>query len=268
MALGTMRFLAALFWVTASAAIAAEEGPRLLNAPTEPWFGREASLQRGARNFVNYCLNCHSAQYMRYSRMTDIGLTDALIKDNLMFATDKVDSTMTVAMPSSDAKAWFGATPPDLTVEARVRGKDWLYSYLLAFYRDEKSATGWNNLVFPNVGMPHALWSVQGTQKLVENEFEDKEKAEAAAIAAKGLAVMEPAPGGKWVVKTVAPDVPGSLAGPQYEAFVADLVNYLDYMAEPVKHERINTGIIVLIFLGVLFVFVYSLKRDYWKEVH
>ena len=260
--------LAALLLATSGAALAAEGGPRLLNAPTEPWFGREASLQRGARNFVNYCLNCHSAQYMRYARLNDLGLTDALIQDNLMFATDKIGSTMTVAMSSANAKAWFGAAPPDLTVEARVRGKDWLYSYLLAFYRDEKSSTGWNNLVFPNVAMPHVLWNLSGEQKLVEKEFEDSEKAEAAAIAAKGLAAVEPAPGGKFVVRTVAPDVPGSLSGPQYEAFVADLVNYLDYMAEPAKHERINIGIIVLIFLGVLFVLVYSLKRDYWKEVH
>ena len=206
------RFLAALLLATSGAALAAEGGPRLLNAPTEPWFGREASLQRGARNFVNYCLNCHSAQYMRYSRLTDLALTDALIKDNLMFATDKIGSTMTVAMSSADAKAWFGAAPPDLTVEARVRGKDWLYSYLLAFYRDEKSGTGWNNLVFPNVAMPHVLWNLSGAQKLVETEFEDSEKAEAAAIAAKGLAAMEPAPGGKFLVKTVAPDVAGSLA--------------------------------------------------------
>jgi len=262
------RLLAALLLAASGAAVAAESGPRLLGAPSEHWFGREASLQRGARNFVNYCLNCHSAQYMRYSRLTDLGLTEALIKDNLMFATDKVGSTMTVAMTPADAKAWLGAVPPDLSVEARVRGKDWLYSYLLAFYRDEKTASGWNNLVFPNVGMPHVLWNLSGSQKLVEIEYENSDKAEAAAIAAKGLALVEPAAGGKFVVKTVAPDAPGSLSGPEYEAFVADLVNYLDYMAEPVKHERINIGMVVLMFLGVLFVFVYSLKRDYWKEVH
>jgi ubiquinol-cytochrome c reductase cytochrome c1 subunit len=266
---GTARLLAALLFAASGAALASEGGPELLTAPSESWFEREASLQRGARNFVNYCLNCHSAQYMRYSRLTDLGLTDALIKDNLMFATDKIGSTMTVAMTSADAKAWFGAVPPDLTVEARVRGKDWLYTYLLAFYRDEKTATGWNNLVFPNVGMPHVLWNLSGSQNLVETEFDDRDKAEAAAIAAKSLAAVEPAAGGKFVVKTLArPDVPGSLSGPEYEAFVADLVNYLDYMSEPIKHERINIGIVVLIFLCVLFALVYSLKRDYWKEVH
>jgi ubiquinol-cytochrome c reductase cytochrome c1 subunit len=262
------RVLAIALLAASAAASASEIGPKLLPAPSESWFAREASLQRGARNFVNYCLNCHGAQYMRYSRLTDLGLTESQVKDNLMFTTDKIGSTMTVAMTPAEAKALLGAVPPDLTVEARVRGKDWLYSYLLAFYRDEKTATGWNNLVFPNVGMPHVLWNLSGSQKLVETEFEDRDKAEAAAIAVKGLALVEPAAGGKFVVKTVAADVPGSLSGPQYESFVADLVNYLDYMAEPVKHDRINIGIVVLIFIGVLFVFVYSLKRDYWKEVH
>jgi ubiquinol-cytochrome c reductase cytochrome c1 subunit len=262
------RLLAVLLLAMGGTAIASEGGPRLLPAPSESWFAREASLQRGARDFVNYCLSCHSAQYMRYARLTDLGLTDALIKDNLMLASDKIGDPMTVAMKSADAKAWFGVAPPDLSVIARVRGKDWLYSYFLAFYRDDAASSGWNNLVFPNVGMPHVLWNLSGTQKLVETEFEDREKAEGAAIAAKGLAAVEPAAGGKFVVKTLAIDTPGSLSGPQYEAFVADLVNYLDYMGEPSKHERINMGIIVMIFLGVLFVLVYSLKRDYWKEIH
>ncbi len=132
---------------------------------------------------------------MRYNRLTDLGLTEKQIQDNLMFASDKIGSTMTVAMSRADAAAWFNAAPPDLTVEARVRGKDWLYSYLLAFYRDDKSPTGWNNLVFPNVAMPHVLWSLAGAQKLVETPYDDVEKAEAAAIATKGLSVVEPAPG-------------------------------------------------------------------------
>jgi len=261
-------FAALALALCAFGATASEGGPRLLTAPSAGWSERDASLQRGARNFVNYCLSCHSAQFMRYSRLTDLGVTEAMIKDNLMFATDKIGSTMNVAMTPAEGKAWFGAPPPDLSVEARVRGKDWLFSYLLAFYRDEKSATGWNNLVFPNVGMPHVLWNLSGTQKLVETEYEDSDKAEAAAIAAKGLAAMEPAVGGKFVVKTLAEDTPGSLSGPEYRAFVSDLVNYLDYMAEPVKNERINIGIVVLIFFGVLFALVYSLKRDYWKEIH
>jgi ubiquinol-cytochrome c reductase cytochrome c1 subunit len=262
-----MRCVAGLILLAvAGAALAAEEGAHLIQAPSNRL--DVESLQRGARNFVNYCLNCHSAQYMRYNRLSDLGLTEKQIQDNLMFASEKIGSTMTVAMRPADAALWFNAAPPDLTVEARVRGRDWLYSYLLAFYRDEKSATGWNNLVFPSVAMPHVLWNLSGTQKLVETPYEDSERAEAAAIAAKGLSLLEPTPDGKYVVKTLALDTPGTLSSVEYEAFVADLVNYLDYMAEPIKNERINIGIVVLLFLGVLFALVYALKRDYWAELH
>lgn len=264
----TRSIFAAILLLAAAGVALAESGARLLPAPGLSSFERDASLQRGARDFANYCLNCHGAQFMRYNRLTDLGLSEGQIKENLMLATDKIGSTMTVAMSRTDAAAWFGAAPPDLSVEARVRGRDWLYSYLLAFYRDDKSATGWNNLVFPNVGMPHVLWNLSGSQKLVETEFEDQEKAEAAAIAAKSLALVEPAAGGKFVVKTLAAGTPGTLSAVEYKALVGDLVNYLDYIAEPVKNERINIGIVVLIFLGVLFALVYSLKRDYWKEVH
>jgi len=228
----------------------------------------DESLQRGARNFVNYCLNCHSAKYMRYNRLTDLGLDLSMIQDNLMFATEKIGNTMSVAMAPADGKAWFGATPPDLTVEARVRGRDWIYNYLLGFYRDAATPSGWNNVVFPNVGMPHVLWELSGSNKLVEVEFEDFEKATAAAIAAKGLSQVEALPGGKYAVLTVANDTPGLMNRVQYETFVADLVNYLDYMAEPSRNKRINLGLLVLLYLGVLFVFAYMLKRTVWKDVH
>ena len=228
------------------------------------------SLQRGARNFVNYCLNCHSAKYMRYERLKDIGLSEQQIKDNLMFGTDKLGSTMTVAMTPAEGKAWFGAIPPDLSVEARVRGADWLYNYLLGFYRDDATPTGWNNLVFPNVGMPHVLWTLTGPNALVSTEFDDHEKAGAAAIARKGLVRVDPAVGGKYVVRSVQPDpaAAGSMAPAEYQAFVADLVNYMDYMAEPTRNERVRLGIVVMLYLGVLFVLVYALKRMYWKGVH
>ena len=121
------------------------------------------SQQRGARTFVNYCLNCHSARYMRYNRLVDLGLTETQIRENLMFPTDKVGGTMMVAMQPADGKAWFGVPPPDLTVEARVRGDEWLYNYLLGFYKDEKTPSGWNNLIFPNVAMPHVLGELSGT---------------------------------------------------------------------------------------------------------
>ena len=266
--MNTARILAGIVLFAAAGVALAEGGAPLLPAPGVRSFERDASLQRGARDFANYCLNCHSAQYMRYNRLTDLGLSEEQIEHNLMFATDKIGSTMTVAMSRSDASAWLGSPPPDLSVEARVRGRDWLYSYLLAFYRDDKSASGWNNLVFPNVAMPHVLWNLSGQKKLVETEYEDRDKAEAAAIAAKGLVLLEPAVGGKYVVKTLTDGTPGAMTNVEYEMFVSDLVNYLDYIGEPAKSERINIGIVVLIFLGVLFALVYSLKRDYWKEVH
>jgi len=228
----------------------------------------DASLQRGARTFVNYCLNCHSAKYMRYNRLQDIGLTEEQIRDNLILGDAKIGDTMSIAMRPVDAKGWFGAPPPDLSVESRVRGKDWLYNYLIGFYRDEASATGWNNLVFPNVGMPHVLWSLSGTSKLASTEYENHEAALAAAIGTKGLALVEPLLGGKYVVRTVAPDVPGTMSPVEYRAMAADLVNFLDYMGEPARNKRITLGIVVMLFLGLLFFFAYWLKREYWKDVH
>jgi ubiquinol-cytochrome c reductase cytochrome c1 subunit len=262
-------FSASLLFVVAGAGRAPGGAPvRLDPAPIHRLDAE--SLQRGARNFVNYCLPCHSAKYMRYERLTDIGLTENQIRDNLMFGTDKLGSTMTVAMNSAEAKNWFGAVPPDLSVVARIRGSDWLYNYFLAFYRDDKTTTGWNNIVFPNVAMPHVLWQLSGPGKLSETPFESHEKALAAAIGIKGLAKLEPAEGGKWLLQTVAadPDAPGSLTPVQYRAFVADLVNFLEYMGEPTKNKRISLGIVVLLYLGVLFVLVYALKRLYWKDVH
>lgn len=263
--LGCFLLLAALAGVSC-AAIAAESNMHLLRAPVNRLDAE--SLQRGARNFVNYCLTCHSAKYMRYNRLTDLGLNEAEITGNLMFASDKIGETMTVATTEANGKAWFGNPPPDLSVEARVRGSDWLYSYLLGFYRDEKSATGWNNLVFPNVGMPNVLWQLSGVNKLATSDYEDHEKAMAAAIAVKGLSTIEPLPKQHYAVLQIAPGEPGTMTRAQYEAFVADLVNYMDYMAEPVRNRRIHLGILVLLFLGVLFAFAYTLKREYWKDLH
>jgi len=259
---------AALLFVAGSAFASGGADLRLDPAPVHRL--DTESLQRGARNFVNYCMGCHSAKYMRYERLKDIGLKDDEIRNNLMFGTDKIGSTMTIAMAPADAKRWFAVTPPDLSVEARVRGADWLYNYFNAFYKDPGSSSGWNNLVFPNVGMPHVLWALSGNNKLVTQEFEQHEEALAAAIAIKGLVKVEPAPGGKWLVHTVAadPDSPGALTPVQYQAFVADLVNFMDFVAEPSKNKRISLGIVVLLYLGVLFALIYALKRSYWKDVH
>lgn len=205
--------------------------------------GDKAALQNGAKIFVNYCLNCHSASYMRYNRLRDIGLSEDQIRDNLMFTADKVGELMRISMQRAEAKAWFGAAPPDLTIIARARasefgsGSDWLYTYLRGFYRDDKRPTGWNNVVFENVGMPHALWELQGQQVMGEDHK---------------LSIGKP----------------GKLKPAEYDALVADLVGYLQYMAEPVAQTRKQLGVIVLIALAVLFVFAYALKREFWKDVH
>ena len=218
----------------------ANEGVKLDHAPIDP--NNQASLQRGAKVFVNYCLNCHSAAYMRYNRLQDIGLTDAQIKSNLMFAGEKVGDTMTVAIQKSDAKAWFGATPPDLSVEARARGADWLYSYLRGFYRDDTRPTGWNNVIYDKVAMPHVLWSLQGEQVL---KIDEKTESHQLVLAKQGS--MTPA---------------------EYDETIADLVNYLVFMAEPFKERDRHLGLLVLAFLGLLFVLTYYLKKEFWKDIH
>jgi len=218
------------------------------------------SLQRGARTFVNYCLNCHSAKYMRYNRLTDLGIDVAMVQDNLMFASDKIGDTMTVAMTPRDARAWFGTPPPDLTVIARSRasgagsGADWLYSYLRGFYRDPARPSGWNNTVFPNAAMPHVLWQLQGEQAL---------RTETLSIPRGTEGEVE-----KHEVQKLVLEKPGTLSPAEYDRTVGDLVNFLVYMGEPSRQTRIELGIYVLMFLGVLFVLAYLLKKEYWKDVH
>ncbi len=224
------------------AAAANEE--KLDRAPIDPQDA--VSIQRGAQVFVNYCLNCHSAEAMRYNRLEELGLTEQQIKDNLMFATDKVGDTMTVAIRRGDAKTWFGVAPPDLSVIARARGADWLYTYLRTFYRDAGRETGWNNLTFPNVGMPHVLYELQGEQVLKAHAGQEGETRAPALVL----------------------DTPGKLSPRDYDKLAADLVNYLVFMSEPARETRIRIGYAVLIFLGVLFVPVYLLKKEYWKDVH
>ena len=210
----------------------------------------KASLQRGAKMFVNYCLNCHSASYMRYSRLQDLGLTEDQIKDNLLFATEKPGETMTVAMKYTDAKVWFGAAPPDLSVIARSRTPDWLYTYLRSFYRDDTRPTGWNNIAFDKVGMPHVMATLQGEQIAHYKMVKDHEGKEHEVFDRFEL------------VK------PGSVSQAQYDSMVGDLVNYLAWMAEPVKVKRMQTGLLVLAFLAIFFVIAYYLKKEFWKDVH
>lgn len=204
----------------------------------------QQSLQRGAKTFVNYCLSCHSAQAMRYNRLQDIGLTEQQIKDNLIFTDAKVGDAMTNSMNKKDAKAWFGATPPDLSVISRSRGADWLYTYLRGFYRDEARPTGWNNVAFDKVGMPHVLNELQGEQVLhVEKHGEHETQ--------------------KLVLAK-----PGKLTPAEFDGMTADLVNYLEFMGEPMKTTRMKLGIVVLLFLSVFFVVAYFLKKEFWKDIH
>ncbi len=206
----------------------------------------KAALQHGAKLFVNYCLNCHGASYVRYKNLMDLGLTEQQVKDNLMFTADKIGGLMTIAGRADEQKKWFGATPPDLSIVARARGEagapgagaDWLYTYLRSFYRDEKRPTGWNNVVFENVGMPHILYGLQG-QQVMNHETHKLELA-----------------------------VPGEMAPAEFDKAVSDLVGFMVWMAEPQQEFRRTLGFFVLAFLAVLFVVAYALKKEYWKDIH
>jgi len=212
------------------------------------------SLQNGAKLFVNYCLNCHSAAFMRFNRLKDIGLTDQQIKDNLLFTTEKVGETMKAAIDPKQAKDWFGANPPDLTVIARSRagaggsGADYLYTYLRTYYPDETKATGWNNLVFPSVGMPHVLWELQGKRVPVYD-----------TVTEHGHDVQ--------VFKGWKQITPGTMTPAQYDQAIGDLVNYMQWMGEPAQNTRVRVGVWVLLFLSVLTLFAWRLNAAFWKDV-
>lgn len=236
-----MRLVAAIFGaLAASVAVAGGSSVQLDRAPLD--LNDKLSLQRGAQVFVNHCLNCHSATLMRYSRLTDLGLTEAQIRENLLFTSDKVGDPMRSALNAKDGKAWFGVLPPDLSLTARSRGPDWLYTYLRSFYRDPASKTGWNNTAFPNVSMPHVLWEYQGDAVL--------------------KAASKPGAVGQLVI-----DRPGRLSPAEYDRYVADLVNYLAFMGEPARTKRVQIGILVIFFLAVFFVIALFLKKEFWKDV-
>ncbi|MDS4016168.1 MAG: cytochrome c1 [Candidatus Accumulibacter sp.] len=204
--------------------------------------GDKAALQSGAKTFINYCMNCHGLSYARYNRLTELGLSEQQVKDNLLFTAEKIGEPMRVAARPVEQKQWFGAAPPDLSLIARSRaseagsGADWLYTYLRSFYRDDKRPTGWNNTVFENVGMPHVLWETQGQQILNKDH-----KLELA--------------------------VPGKLSAAEYDKQVAELVGFLVWVAEPGAAFRKQLGIGVLGFLVVLFAVAYPMKKAYWKDV-
>ena len=213
-----------------------------------------AALQNGAKLFVNYCLNCHSAAFMRYNRLQDIGLSEQQIKDNLLFGSAKVGDTMKAAIDPKQAAEWFGANPPDLTLVARSRsghagsGADYLYTYLRTYYKDPTKATGWNNLAFPNVGMPHVLWELQGDR---EPQYETKK------VHGHDTKVFT---GWKQIT-------PGTMTPLQYDQAMGDLVGYLQWMAEPAQNTRVRVGVWVLLFLGMFTVIAWRLNASFWKDI-
>lgn len=213
-----------------------------------------AALQNGAKLFVNYCLNCHSAAFMRYNRLRDIGLNDKQIAENLTFTTDKIGDTMKAHISPADAKAWFGKVPPDLTLVARSRssragpGSDYIYTLLRTYYRDETKPTGWNNKAFPNIGMPNPLWQLQGEQAPVYEK-----------VMSHGQEVE--------VLKGWTQTKPGTMTPAEYDQAVGDLVAYLQWMAEPAQNSRVRIGVWVLIFLAAFTVVAWRLNAVFWKDI-
>ncbi len=235
------QFLLALLLAPAAAAFASGAAVHLDAAPDVQ--GDQAALQSGAKTFVNHCLNCHGASFVRYQRLTELGFSEQDIKEKLMFTAEKIGDPMRIAARPAEQKQWLGSAPPDLSLVARARaseagsGADWLYTYLRSFYRDEKRPTGWNNTVYENVGMPHALWELQG-QQMLNHETHKLELA-----------------------------VPGQLSPAEYDKEIANLVGFLVWIAEPGAGFRKQLGFGVLAFLLIFFGFAYALKKEYWKDV-
>ena len=216
-----------------------------------------ASLQNGAKLFVNHCLNCHSASSMRYNRLRDLGLTEDQIKSNLLFTTDKVGGLMTTALRPTDATEWFGVVPPDLSVIARAKaspagtGPDYLYTYLRTFYKDDTRPTGWNNLVLANAAMPHVMWQQQGVRTIKMVEVVDPHDA------TKKIHKFD---GFEQVTK-------GTMTPLEFDAATADLVAFMEWMAEPAANTRKKLGAWVLFLMSILTLFTWLLSKSYWKEV-
>ena len=211
----------------------------------------QQSLQRGAKIFVNYCLSCHSAEYMRYNRMgEDLSISDDVLKENLMFGAEKVGDVMDISMRKEDSISYFGVAPPDLSVIARSRGADWLYTYFQTFYKDDARPFGVNNLAYKDTAMPHVLWELQGVQRLVDKE---------------NVAAVYYDPSYKDFLELVSP---GKQTEKEYDRTVHDLVNYLVYVGEPIKLKRTKIGIWVMFYLLIFLLIAYMLKKDYWKDIH
>ena len=229
-----MRFFIIIFLFISPLSFSAEN-IELSKAPVD--LTDNLSLQRGAKIFTNYCLNCHSAKYMRYSNLQDIGLSAETIKNDLLFTGNKIGDTMSVNMSMKDSKKWFGASPPDLSVVARSRGADWIYSYMRGFYRDPTRPMGWNNTVYVNSAMPHILWELEG-EKILNPKTKKLEKFSSGKLNAK-----------------------------EYDATIADLTNYLVYMSEPDQLKRKKIGYYVIGFLLLLLFLTINFKKEYWRDI-
>jgi ubiquinol-cytochrome c reductase cytochrome c1 subunit len=239
----------ALLLLSPLAALASEEGPPLQDANID--LRDKASLQRGAKYFTNYCMGCHSLQYMRWNRMAeDIGIPDDELRTNLIFGDAKPGDLMTNALRPDDGVKWFGTAVPDLTLVTRWRTPDWVYTYLKSFYQDPTRPYGVNNLIFPKVGMPHALVNLQGLQEPVYAESHGVEA------------------GAEPHIIGVKLTQPGSLSEEEYDNMVRDLTNFLTYVGEPIKLQRRTLGLYVLLFLGLMFIPAYFMKKEFWKDVH
>ena len=235
--------LAGLF---AAAPVLAEETAGLMHAGTD--LGDQASLQRGAQLFINNCSGCHSLQYMRYSRMAaDLGLSEDEVMQNLNFTGGKIGDQMHVALTQDEGKQFFGKMPPDLSLIARVRGTDWIYTYLKSFYLDESRPLGWNNKLFPNVSMPNPLWEMQGLQQPVYGKAEG---------------------GGDRPVEKLVLASPGSQTPAQFDRSVRDITAFLEYAGEPAAIKRQAIGVWVVLFLAAFTFLAYLLKLEYWRDVH
>ena len=242
----TVRLFALVGALLLSASALANEGGDLQQAGND--LTDKASLQRGAKLYVSYCSGCHSLKYLRYSRIaSDLGLTEEEVMQNLNFTGGKIGDQIQVSLQEDNAKKWFGKMPPDLSLISRVRGSDWVYTYLKSFYLDESRPLGWNNKLFPNASMPNPLWEMQGLQHA---EFG---KADAA---------------GERPVEALKVTQPGNVPPQAYDQAVRDVTNFLEYAGEPAALKRQNIGVWVVLFLAALALLAYLLKQEYWRDVH
>ncbi len=246
-----IRFVALMLLLAPVIGMAAS-APKMALDPVEISLKDKVSLQRGAQLFVNYCLSCHSVQYMRYNRMAaDLDIPEDVVRKNMLLSNQKIGDLMTTTMSQKDAVDWFGGVaPPDLSLTGRLRGADWLYNYLRTFYLDETTASGWNNVVFENVAMPHALYELQGLQRAVFKTVTDEQ-----GIESKVFDTFE-------MVR------PGTMTPQEYDEAMRDLTNFMVYVAEPAKMVRVKYGVWVMLFLAVFGGLAYALKKEYWRDIH